>query len=43
MKYIALLRRLVAKPAPAPVAPTAPVATIVVYRGETVLSQGCGR
>lgn len=38
MKYIALLRRLVAKPAPVP-----PVATIVVYRGETVLSQGCGR
>lgn len=38
MKYIALLRRLVGKPAPVP-----PVATTVVYRGETVLSQGCGR
>lgn len=38
MKYIALLRRLVAKPAPVP-----PVATTVVYRGETILSNGCGR
>ena len=38
MKYIALLRLLVAKPVPVP-----PVATTVVYRGETILSHGCGR
>lgn len=38
MKYFALLRRLVAKPAP-----VLPVATTVVYRGETILSNGCGR
>ena len=43
MKYFALLRRLVATPAPVPSAPVPPMATTAVYRGETILSHGCGR
>ena len=44
MTYLALLRRLVGKPAPIPAAPPVPpVAKLTVYRGETILSQGIGR
>lgn len=41
MKYFALLRLLVAKPAPEPAHEPVPlIAVPVVYRGETVLSCG---
>ena len=47
MTYLALLSRLVGKPAPIPAAPPVPpvppVAQLTVYRGETILSQGIGR